>query len=289
MRDADVARLIRQHEIDVVLDMHGLSSGARPEIFASRPAPLQMTWLGYIGTTTFPWIDYVVADEHSLPTTLAPFYSEKVIRLPGSFLPPSSALNPFLASTDVRVGSPVVLSCFNNIYKIKPPMLDAWADILNQTRGQTQLWLLDDNPAATENVRAYMEARLADKSQLVFWPRAAYADYSRRLAETDIYLDTYPYNAGSTARDVLRAGLPMVSMVGNTFVSRMGLSVLAEAGMPGLAVNTYKDYTDRVVALVNSPQTLIDLKRHFRSVLQDYPLGNYVRAFEEKILALTKP
>jgi predicted O-linked N-acetylglucosamine transferase (SPINDLY family) len=257
MRDADVAKLIRQHEIDVVLDMHGLSSGARPEIFASRPAPLQMTWLGYIGTTTFPWIDYVVADEHSLPATLAPFYSEKVIRLPGSFLPgrpsntaatnaqPINVLDPAQAASP----QPPVIGCLNNIYKIKPDMLTTWGEII-LSHPTAVLTLLDDNAAATENIRNWILAMGVPQERLRFYKRGPYAEYRNVMRAFSVYLDTYPYNAGSTARDVLDSGVPMVTLSGNTFVSRMCGSVLKEYGRADLVVGSYAAYKAKVLELL---------------------------------------
>ena len=278
--DKDAAALVRQQEVDVLIDMHGLSSGARPEIFALRPAPLQMTWLGYIGTTTFPWIDFVVADQHALPPSLQPLFSEKLMALKGSFLPRSGDVSQ-LNNQPLIVGDPVILSCFNNIYKFKPATLEVWAKVLNQT--ESVLWLLDDNPTATENVKTFLFDRVANKDQIKFWPRSSYVDYTKRLAQTDLYLDTYPYNAGSTARDVLRAGVPMVSLAGPTFVSRMGLSVMADLGLEELVVQSATAYEQLLIDLITNKDRLLQLKKAVRQRIQEPNTAASVKSMEGQI------
>lgn len=257
MADAEVAKLIRAHEIDVLIDLHGLSSGARPEIFTRRPAPIQMTWLGYIGTTTFPWIDYVIADEHSIPKSLEPFFSEKVIHLKGSFLPgrPKPAVEQEQLGNDRQDGDAPVIGCLNNIYKIKPDMLRVWGEILLE-HPQVELLLLDDNATATENIRSFLLAMGVPQERIRFYKRGPYAEYKKVMKSLTVYLDTYPYNAGSTARDVIDAGVPMVTLSGNTFVSRMCGSVLKDYGCGSWVTDSYTGYKERVVQLMQGNKAL---------------------------------
>ena len=303
MRDADVANLIRTHEIDVLLDMHGLSSGARPEIFASRPAPLQITWLGYIGTTTFPWIDYVVADEHSLPGALTPFYSEKVIRLPGSFLPGRAstgmalqatplALAPTLSvpsgaslvATPATAPSTPVIGCLNNIYKVKPEMLTTWGQIV-LAHPTVELLLLDDNATATENIRGWLLNMGVPAHRIRFYTRGPYAQYRETMRSLTVYLDTYPYNAGSTARDVMDSGVPMVTLSGKTFVSRMCGSVLKEYGRADLVVESYEAYKARVLALLEEALSPLATAPRLPPVALVHE-AHRCRALEQSVLTL---
>jgi predicted O-linked N-acetylglucosamine transferase (SPINDLY family) len=252
MPDAEVAKRIRAHEIDILIDLHGLSSGARPEIFTQRPAPIQMTWLGYIGTTTFPWIDYVIADEHSIPQELEPFFSEKVIRLQGSFLPGRPApTNMDKPSAKLSPGSTATIGCLNNIYKIKPDMLRVWGEILLE-HSNVELLLLDDNATATENIKAFLLSMGVSEDRIRFYKRGPYAEYKQVMKSLTVYLDTYPYNAGSTARDVIDAGVPMVTLSGRTFVSRMCGSVLKDYGFGRLVAGDYLTYKSKVVDLINT-------------------------------------
>jgi predicted O-linked N-acetylglucosamine transferase (SPINDLY family) len=252
MPDAEVAKRIRAHEIDILIDLHGLSSGARPEIFTQRPAPIQMTWLGYIGTTTFPWIDYVIADEHSIPQELEPFFSEKVIRLQGSFLPGRPApTNMDKPSAKLSPGSTATIGCLNNIYKIKPDMLRVWGEILLE-HPNVELLLLDDNATATENIKAFLLNMEVPEDRIRFYKRGPYAEYKQVMKSLTVYLDTYPYNAGSTARDVIDAGVPMVTLSGRTFVSRMCGSVLKDYGYGHLVTGDYATYKSKVVDLIST-------------------------------------
>jgi predicted O-linked N-acetylglucosamine transferase (SPINDLY family) len=247
MPDAEVAKRIRAHEIDILIDLHGLSSGARPEIFTQRPAPIQMTWLGYIGTTTFPWIDYVIADEHSIPQELESLFSEKVIRLQGSFLPGRPApTNPVQSSTKVGPSDQAVIGCLNNIYKIKPDMLRVWGKILLE-HPNVELLLLDDNATATENIKAFLLNMGVPEDRIRFYKRGPYAEYKQVMKSLTVYLDTYPYNAGSTARDVIDAGVPMVTLSGRTFVSRMCGGVLKSFGMAECVTTSYSQYKSKVI------------------------------------------
>ena len=293
MSDAQVAAKVRELEIDVLIDMHGLSSGCRPEIFTSRPAVLQMTWLGFIGPTAFPWLDYVVADDYVIPPSLQPLFSERLLSLPYSFLPMSvQHINGELLKADydpnARTPGPIRLASFNNIYKIKPDLLKAWSAILDQTPGESELWLLDDNAEATEQVRAFFKSIHADMSRITFLPRVSYKEHHERLKKVDLFLDTYPYNGGSTARDVVAQGIPFVSLSGPTMVSRMGGSLLKEVGLEELITTDYGSYTAQAVQFVRDAGLRASCRRRLVSYLAEAQRFNAlkVKVFEQKLQTL---
>ena len=261
--DRRAALAIRQLEIDVLIDLHGLSSGSRPGIMALHPAHLQGTYLGFIGTTAMPWIDFVVTDSFALPKALEPYFSEKPLYIDGSFIPLHSPTvsDPKVSRADVGLpDDAVVLASFNNIYKYNATLFAAWMRIL-QRDVRTVLWLLDDNPWATQSLKGCAQSHGVSLDRLVFAKRCTHQEYRERLRLADIYLDTYPYNAGSTARDVLDARLPMVTLSGKTFVSRMAGSMLHAAGLQELVANDHAQYEDIVLALSNNPQRIAELKQ----------------------------
>lgn len=262
--DRRAALIIRQLEIDILIDLHGLSSGSRPGIMALHPAHLQGTYLGFIGTTSMPWIEFVVADSYALPEALEPYFSEKPLRIDGSFIPLHI---PIVNEPKVRradVGLPedaIVLASFNNIYKYNADLFATWMRIM-QRNDHTVLWLLDDNQWATEALKGYASGYGVDLDRLVFAKRCTHQEYRERLRLADIYLDTYPYNAGSTARDVLDARLPMVTLSGKTFISRMAGSMLSAAGLAELVANSYSQYEEIVLALAAQPKRIAQLKQN---------------------------
>ncbi len=255
MTDAQAAELIAACEIDVLVDLHGLSSGTRPGILALRPAPVQATWLGFIGSSALPWIDYVIADDFSVSADMEPFFTEKVLRMATPFLPRDSRREQGGALSRAAVGLPddaFVFASFNNAYKLNPDMFAAWMDILRQVPGSV-LWLLDDNPTATGNLSRAAEAAGIDAARLVFAQRTGFADFVARLRVADLFLDNHPYNAGSTAQDALAAGLPMLTLSGRSFVSRMAGSLLVHAGLDELVTFSHADYVSTAVALAQDP------------------------------------
>lgn len=251
LSDREAAELIRSDEIDVLIDLHGLSAGARPGIFALHPAPLQGTYLGFIGSTGFPWLDFVVADRTVLPEELRPYFTEKPLYLEGSFLPMVS-----YAASNVRVsreelGIPAnafAMGAQGNTYKITPDMFASWMRLLGRIPDSV-ICLIDDNKACTANLREQARLHGIAQEKLIFLPRTSHDLFCAQLKLLDVYLDTYPYNCGSTTNDVVHAEVPLISMYGKTMVSRMGLSVLTALGVPGQATRTYSEYEDKVVEL----------------------------------------
>ena len=253
LSDRDAAQSIVDDEIDVLIDLHGLSSGARPGIFALHPAPLQGTWLGFIGTSAMPWLDFVITDRQALPEPTLPYFRERPLYIDGSFLPLSAGAGDITPVSRAEIGLPeqaFVMASFGNIYKINPVLFDRWLAILKRSPN-TVLWLIDDNTAATENLRRYAADAGVDLSRLHFSPRTSLSGYRGYLKAADLFLDTWPYNCGSTTNDVLNAGLPILTVGGRSMVSRMGTSLLSSLNLHSLIAADLDDYENRAVAFAS--------------------------------------
>ena len=251
MTDREAAELILEDEIDILIDLHGLSAGARPGIFALHPAPRQGTYLGYIGPTGMPWFDFVLADRHVLPPELAVYFTERPVYFDGTFLPDAPVPSPLPVVSRSELQLPddaFVMAGFGNVYKITPQIFAVWMRLLKRIP-KSVLWLIDDNPETTANLRSEAIHSGVDPQRLIFSPRTDHPQFCGRLRLADVYMDTYPYNCGSTSRDVINAGIPLVSLYGDTMVSRMGLSILSSVGRSDLAVSSWSDYENKVVEL----------------------------------------
>lgn len=249
LTDRQVAELVLSDEIDVLIDLHGLSSGARPGIFALHPAPKQGTYLGFIGTTGMPWFDFVVADKYVITQEAQQYFTEKTLSLDVSFIPPSSQLSSTVELTREQFGfksDQFIMAAFGNVYKINEALFDCWTQAMSRVENSV-LWLIDDNPATTRELKRQAEIRRIDPSRIIFTPRASLVDYLARIRVADIFLDSFPYNCGSTTRDVLNAGVPIVTMSGKTMVSRMTGSMLHDLGLDELITTNTDDY----VALIS--------------------------------------
>lgn len=286
LSDAQAANLIREHEIDILVDLQGQTAGARANIFSYRPAPVQITYLGLPATTGLPSIDYVIADRFLIPPESAPYYSEKPLYLP----------DIYQASDRKRVIGPIpsrkscglpdsgfVFCSFNNSFKYTSAMFDVWMRILDQVPGSV-LWLLGDNPWAEQNLRREAASRGVAQERLIFADRVAPADYLARLQVADLFLDTFPFNAGTTANDCLWAGLPILTMTGRSFASRMAGALLTAARLPELITYSVGDYETRAVELATRPGQLSGLRSRLAAekengVLFDMP--RFVRNLEQ--------
>ena len=259
LTDQQAAERILADEIDVLIDMHGLSSGARPGIFSRHPAPLQGTYLGFMGTTAMPWLDFVVVDRYVMPPELTPYFVEKPLYVDGSFIPLTTQPAQPRTMTRQECGLPedaFVMASFGNVYKINETLFTTWLELL-QEKPDSVLWLIDDNSQTTQNLRAYAAQAGVDASRIIFSPRTGYDDYRAKLRLIDVFLDTFPYNCGSTANDVIEAGIPMVTCSGKTLVSRMGGSILSALGQSHLIANSLPQYKQLVLALARGDATAV--------------------------------
>lgn len=250
---AGVAGAIRDAGIDVLFDLRGWGGGGRPEVLAMRPAPLQVNWLAYPGTSGAPWIDVVLADGFVLPPSLAQGFSERVHYLPRCFQPSDTtrtlALPPDRAECGLpEPGAGVAFCCFNNSYKLNPAsMRRAWA-VLAGVPGSV-LWLLSGPGRADQRLRDAAAAAGVEPSRLVFMPKQPHDRYLARLQHADLFLDTNPYNAHTTASDALWAGCPVLTRPGETFAARVAGSLNHHLGMPQMNVATDDEFIRRAIDL----------------------------------------
>lgn len=286
--DATAAQAIRQNEIDILIDLQGLTSGARPNIVAYRPAPVQMTYLGFPGPTGQPGIDYVIADRYLIPDAERPYYTEKPLYLPKVFQSSDRQRPVSPLPTRQQCGLPeagFVYCCFNNNYKFTEAMFETWLRILTRVP-DSLLWLLSDNPWAQANLTARAEARGIDKGRLLFAPRVAPPDYLARYTAADLFLDAYPFNGGTTANDALWMGLPVLTLSGRTFASRMAGGLLTSLGVPELIATDLSAYEEKAVALGKDPARQRELRRRVEEARQTSPLFDmpgFVRDFGDAI------
>jgi predicted O-linked N-acetylglucosamine transferase (SPINDLY family) len=290
--DSAVAAKIAEDDLDVLFDMHALSAGVRPGVLALRPAPVQVTWLGYIGPSAMPWIDYVFADSVAFPPELEPFYHEKVLRVGGCFLPGDRKRSVGPTPTRAELGLPedaFVFATFNNSYKLNPAMWATWMRILKRVPNSV-LWGVDDNPWATPNLKAAVKAAGVSPKRLILSSRSSHAHFLGRMPLADLFLDNHPYNAGSTANDAVWMGLPMLTLAGKSFVSRMGTSLLTTCGVTELIAHSAAEYEDKAVALAQSPERLAELRTRLqraRSETDVFNMDRLARDVQDHLFAIT--
>lgn len=272
LSDRQVAEQILVDEIDVLIDLHGLSSGARPGIFALHPAAKQGTYLGFIGTTGMPWFDFVIADSFVLPEELAIYCTEKPLHLDTSFIPITKEKIEIRSAKREEYKLPddaFVMAAFGNVYKITPAMFETWLNILKKIP-HSVLWLVDDNIATTTQLTQYAQEYGADMSRIIFTPRTTHNEYQTKLKVANVFLDNAPYNCGSTSRDVLNAGIPLVTLSGKTMVSRMGGSILKHLDLAELISYTTNEYIDICVRLSQDLNWMVDLKEKIKANLTQH-------------------
>jgi predicted O-linked N-acetylglucosamine transferase (SPINDLY family) len=261
--DATAARAIAGRNIDILVNLNGYFGDNRQGVFAHRPAPIQVNYLGFPGTLGAPYIDYILADEIVLPPEDHGHYTEKVVTLPDCYQP-NDRKRAIAARVFSRadLGLPdhgTIFCCFNNSYKILPDVFDVWIDILKRTPASV-LWLLADNAAAARNLRHEAERRGIASSRLVFADRIGHAEHLARHRVADLFLDTWPYNAHTTASDALWAGLPVVTCKGTTFPGRVAASLLHAIGLPELIADSPRAYENLAVALATNAAELRRLR-----------------------------
>jgi protein O-GlcNAc transferase len=270
--DADVAQWLRARETDIAVDLNGHTHGARPGIFAHRPAPVQVNYLVYPGTSGAPFMDFVLADRIVLPVDQQSFFSEKIVHLPDCYQANDAtrALRP--APSRAEAGLPpngFIFCCLGNGWKITPPMFDIWMRLLGQVEGSA-LWLLDGPHAA--NLRREAERRGIDPSRLVFAPKAPPDAHLARHQLADLFLDTLPYGAHTSCSDALWAGLPVVTYYGNAFAGRVAASLLKTIDMLELVAGSLGDYEKLALDLAKNPALLAATKQKLARNRRTTPL-----------------
>ncbi len=261
--DRQVAALLRSLEIDIAVDLNGYTRHGRTGILAFRPAPIQVNYLGYPGSSGTGYIDYIIADRVVIPPEAASFYSEAVIHLPDTYLPcDSTRREAGRTPSRAEAGLPAdgfVFCCFNKHFKITPPVFDVWMRLLRRIEGSV-LWLPAGAGASAENLRLAAASRAVAPERLVFAPPAPLEDHLARHRLADLFLDTSPFNAHSTAGDALWAGLPVVTWLGRSFAGRVAASLLRAAGLPELVAADLAAYEALAGALAADPARLAALR-----------------------------
>jgi len=268
MSDAEVAARIRQDEIDILVDLQGQTAGARANILAFRPAPVQITYLGLPATTGFPCIDYVIADRFLIPEDCARYYSEKPLYMPDVYQVSdrNRAVGALPSRESCGLPSQGFVYCsFNNNFKYTPEMFGVWMNILKRVDGSV-LWLLADNPWAQQNLLREAANRGVAPERLFFASRVAPENYLARFAVADLFLDSFPFNAGTTANDALWMELPVLTLSGRAFASRMAGALLSAAGLGELIAYDYQTYEDKAVELASNHEACASLKRTLKAV-----------------------
>lgn len=275
MTDEQAASLLHDHEIDIAIDLKGFTQGARPGIFARRVAPVQVNYLGYPGTMGAPYMDYIIADPMVIPPEHETFYSEKIVWLPHSYQVNDRArVISEQVPTRAACGLPddvFVFCCFNNNYKITPDIFDIWMRLLKAVPGSV-LWLYEKHPDATQNLKCEAEKRGVSGDRLVFACKKSLPHHLARHRLADLFLDTLPYNAHTTASDALWAGLPVLTCQGKAFAGRVAASLLTAANLPEMITHSLDEYESRAWELARDPQQLGAIKTRLQSNLATCPL-----------------
>lgn len=262
LRHADTAARIRAQGIDLLLDLRGWGGGGTPEVLAMRPAPLQLNWLAYPGTSGASWLDAVIADDFALPSSLEPHYSERVLRLPRAFQPSDNTRVLEPAPDRAACGLPTqgtVFCCFNNSYKLNPRSMGRAFAVLQAVPGSV-LWLLSGPGQADARLRSAAKAAGLDPARLVFMAKLPHPQYLARYQLADLFLDTNPYNAHTTASDALWAGCPVLTCPGATFAARVAGSLNHHLGLEHMNVADDAVFVATASALGNDPAALAALR-----------------------------
>ncbi|HMK88288.1 MAG TPA: tetratricopeptide repeat protein [Methylocystis sp.] len=285
--DAEVATLLSSLKVDVAVDLNGFTQDCRPKILSRRPAPIQVNYLGFPGTMGAGFIDYIIGDRIALPLDRQPFYVEKIVELPDCCLPRDRLRRPSdVAPARADAGLPqqgFVFCSFNNSWKFSPRLFDIWMRLL-KTVGGSVLWLRADNGPAERNLRREAQARGVDPNRLIFAPRVkTVEDHLARHRLADLFLDTLPYNAHTTASDALWAGLPVLTCTGQSFAGRVATSLLEAIGLPELATATLTEYEALALALARDPARLAEIKARLarnRDALPLFDSDRFCRGLE---------
>ena len=291
MSHKDVAILARSIELDIAVDLGGYTQNSRTGIFAMSVAPIQISWIGYPGTMGANYYDYLVADETIIPEKNQKYYSEKIVYLPNYQINDSKQSPSATIFTRKDLGLPetgFVFCCFNNTFKITPTTFDGWGRILEQVDGSVLL-IYADNESAKLNLTKEIVLRGIDPNRLIFGKRLPKPEYLARYRVADLFLDTLPYNAGTTASDALRMGLPVLTCMGNSYVSREAASVINAINLPELITTTQEQYESLAIELATNPEKLKIIKDKLVNNLSTAPLYDtplFTRRLESAYLTI---
>ena len=289
--DRSVAQMLRQWEVDIAVDLGGHTSGARPWVLAHRPAPVQAKYMGYPGTSGCDFIDYIFADRMVVPPDQNRFFSEKIAALPATLWVTDTRRELLPPPTRAEAGLPetgFVFCCFNHNWKITPPQFDIWMRLLGQVDGSV-LWLLEGNASIRDNLRKEAAARGIAPERLIFAGRTTPDAHLARQQLADLFLDTLPYNAHTTASDALWASLPLLTVPGHSFPARVAASILQAAGLPELIADDFAAYEAKALELARNPGALKAIREKLAATRTAMPLfdtARFTRELEAAYLAM---
>jgi predicted O-linked N-acetylglucosamine transferase (SPINDLY family) len=292
LSDRAITAYSREIGIDIAIDLKGFTQDSRTGIFAERAAPIQINFLGFPGSMGAPYIDYIIGDPYVIPKALECHYTERVLRMPHCYQP-NDRLRELKFAQQTREmhelpEDSIVLCCFNNNYKITPEIFSVWMKILANFP-HTVLWLLKDNPVAEQNLIKEATARGIDPKRLIFANRVSTTEHLARHQCADLFLDTYPCNAHTTASDALWVGLPLVTCSGNSFASRVAGSLLCAVGLESLVTQSIEEYESKIVLLLNNPDQLTQLRQKLeadRLIAPLFDTARYTKDFEKLLISV---
>ncbi len=273
----EIVKISRELNIDIAIDLKGFTKDNRFELFIERCAPIQISYLGFPSTTGSDCIDYLIADKMVIPVQNKKYYSEKIIYLPNTYQVNDSTLSisekEFSRKEFGLPEDSFVYCCFNNTYKILPEMFHTWIKILDKVQNSV-LWLLVDNDIVKNNLKKILVSKGIDQDRLLFANRMMHSEHLARLKLADLFLDTYPCNAHTTASDSLRSCLPIITLRGNSFASRVTSSLLSSVGLDKLITNTKQEYEELAVKIATENDYFIKIKNELKNNIKTKPLLN---------------
>jgi predicted O-linked N-acetylglucosamine transferase (SPINDLY family) len=275
LSDKEVVLLSRTLEIDIAVDLGGFTLGSRTGIFAMQTAPIQVNYLGYPGTMAAVYIDYLIADHTLIPNEQQQYYSEKIVYIPNSYMVNLSKIEvaePTLIRQELGLpDTGFVFCCFNNSFKITPTTFASWMRILNAVEGSV-LWLYEGNNSTIKNLKNEALKLGINEERLIFAKYMPIEEHLNRIQLADLFIDTLPYNAHTTASDALRMGLPVLTCIGQSFASRVAASLLKAVNMPELIATTQEQYEALAIELATHPEKLKTIKAKLVANLATAPL-----------------
>ncbi len=290
--DSDVLSLVRASKLDIAVDLKGYTTDTRSNLFVHKLAPIQINYLGYPGSMGSTFMHYLIADPVLIPASHQKYYAEKIIYLPNSYQPNDDDRHiANVSQSRIDLGLPengFVFCCFNNNYKIMPREFAIWMRLLAKIDGSV-LWLLQSNEMSEHNLRCAAEKHGIDRTRLIFASKLPHAEHLARLSKADLFLDTFNYNAHTTASDALWAGLPILTLIGDQFAARVGASLLTSVGLDELITNNEDDYENKALFLASNRNELVRIKKVLGKQNPHHPLFNsqtYTRNLEKAYLSV---
>ena len=262
--DSEISSLSREMEIDIAVNLGGYTQDSRTNVFANLAAPIQVNFLGFPGTMAADYIDYIVADHIVIPTENESYFSEKIVYMPETYqinMSKRDVSNKPLSRSDLELPEEnFIFSCFNNIHKITPQTFESWMRILKAVDGSV-LWLYANNQNVITNILNSASRLGVDKSRIIFAQHVPVEEHLNRIRMADLFLDTLPYNAHTTASEALRMGVPVITLIGNSFASRVAASIVTAVDMPELITQNLDEYESLAIELAKNQERFNQVKQ----------------------------